>query len=165
LVIRPHQDAEQLLREFCRRAFGNAADGFAEGLLAVAHTRCESDYLRLIKFLTGAPHKGTSDEEEHPEEHLSVIRRARQVVDGLVPDASFSSDLPLIIEPTVFLEELRGNLRAIEQYARFRIALRDAKLQGGRIDVSRLPAVEAPAEMMTQYEYRLYQEHVKGIGG
>jgi hypothetical protein len=163
LMINPDQDAERLLREFCRHAFGNAADGFAEGLLAVAHTRCESDYLRLIKFLTGKPHKGTSDEEEHPEEHLRVVRGARQVVDGLVPDASFSSDLPLIIDPTAFLEELRANLQAIEQYARFRVALREAKHRGGSIDVSRLPAVEAPGDIMTQYEYRLYQEHLEGL--
>jgi hypothetical protein len=160
LMMDPRRHAEAVLREFCGRAFGKAADGFAKGLLAVAHTRCHSDYLRLVKFLTGLPHKGSPDEEENPEQHLEIVRSARKVVDVLEVDHSFKPDFPLIIDAKTFLEELRVHLRVIEQYARFRIALAEAEKKRGKIDPAALPAVEPPGEFMSQFEYRLAQEHL-----
>lgn len=161
LMIDPRRDAEGLLREFCRRAFGRAADAFAEGLLAVAHTRCESDYQRLIKFLSGVPHRGTADYEEHPAEHLRIVSAARRVVDTLQVDPSFRGDLPLIIDAATFLGELKAHLRVIEQYARFRVALAEAKKKGRPVEAGSLPAVEPPGELMTQFEYLLYREHLE----
>jgi len=160
LLVDPYRDPEKLLAEFCARAFGKSADGFAEGLLAIAKTRCENDYMRIEPLLTGTPWRGLPDERQHPDKHLAIVRRARKAVARLKADKSFRPDLPLIITAETFLEELKAHLKIIEEFAVFRIALRKAGKLKGAIDASRLPALKRPGRLMTQFEYKLYREHL-----
>ena len=160
LLIDPARDAGELLREFCRRAFGKAADGFAAGLSAIARTRCQSDYLRLARLLSGLPFRGAPDEYEHPDRHLRIVRAARKVVDRMKPDACFKPDFPLILDAAEFLEEIRLHLRAIEQYAVFRLAFRDAWQKGKPTDAAHLPRVDKPGSRMSQFEHKLYRQHL-----
>ena len=164
LLIDPSRDADRLLREFCNRAFGKAGEGFATGLSAIARTRCQSDYMRLARLLVGLTFKGAPDEHEQPEEHLRIVRAARKVVDRLKVDRSHKSDLPLVINPARFLEELRIHLRAIEQYAAFRSAFAKAMRRGTAVTESSMPPVDKPGPHMDQFEYKLYREHLQWQG-
>lgn len=161
LLIDPTRIADALLAEYCRRAFGKAGDGFLVGLRAIDQTRCQTDYQRLARLLTGLPWKGASDEYERPAEHLKIVSAARKVVDKLRPDARHKPDLPLAISAGEFLTELQLHLRAIEQYARWRIAFVKEAARGEPIDPARLPRLDKPGKYMTQFEYKLAQEHLE----
>jgi len=164
LLVDPSRNADRLLREFCSRAFGQAGEGFATGLSAIARTRCQSDYMRLARLLVGLTFKGAPDEHEQPEKHLRIVRAARKVVDRLKVDKSYRSDLPLIIEPAVFLKELRVHLCAIEQYAAFRCAFAEAMRRGTPITEASMPSVDKPGPYMDQFEHKLYREHLDWQG-
>jgi len=163
LLVDPYQDAEKLLGEFCTRAFGKAAQGFMQGLLAISRTRCETDYMRLVPLLTGKPWRGLPDEQEHPEAHLRIVKSARKIADRLKADKAFKPDIPLVIEAEGFLEELKAHLKVIEQYAAFRVALLKARKTGAAVDASCLPKVDKPGRLMTQFEYKLYREHMASL--
>jgi len=164
LLIDPSRNADSLLREFCDRAFGKAGEGFAAGLLAIARTRCQSDYMRLARLLVGLTFRGAPDEHEQPEKHLRIVAAARKVVDRLKIDKSHKSDLPLIIEPAQFLKELRIHLRAIQEYAAFRSAFAKAMRRGSPITESTMPRVSKPGAYMDHFEYKLYREHLDWQG-
>lgn len=160
LLIDPSRSADALLREFCRRAFGKAGEGFAAGLFAIARTRCQSDYMRLAPLLVGMSYRGLPDEHEQPEKHLRIVQSARKVVDRLKVDKSHKSDLPLVVDQERLLTELKVHLRAIEQYAAFRAAFAKAMRRSEAITEACMPTVDKPGRYMDQLEYKLYREHL-----
>lgn len=164
LLKDPYSDPDKHLEDFCEFAFGKVTGpAMADGLKAVAATRCQSDYLRIAPSLAGEPLCDLPDEKERPRTHFKVATRAVEALKRIRPEKGFKSPLEPLTDAVFYIKALRAHLERIAQYAEFRARLAEQKRNKRRPDARRLPAVAGPGKYMTQFEYRLYREHLSKL--
>jgi hypothetical protein len=123
-----NSSADELLYDFSKLVFGpKAAPAITDALKLIGEIRCgpgtpiikenfwPNDYMCRLGSGTDSPEKDLADCE-----------KTLQKLNSVTIDSAYVSKLPLIFAPAEFLKQLRLHLGHVRDYARLRVAYRDA---------------------------------------
>ena len=161
LLWEPKRHPFEILKEFCKLVFGpKIADAVYMGYNAVARIR-NHDVNGDSAFDTRYLGAGTTE----PADDYRLSSDACEALHSVKEDESWVSKIPMAVDRTELLEDLKDHLGLIRQYAKFRIEFERlaGKSKITKNDIASLPVVEKLRRSAGMIEWRKYNEIITAL--